>query len=275
MRSEPKMRIRSSCERQVEPRRARIALPAGAAAQLVVDPPRLVALGRDDVQAVERDDLVVLLLALLLEVLEDALVGGFRHPVERIDVVEVDELLVLDEPFLAFGQPFGDLFRQALLARHELGVAAEQNVGAAAGHVRGDRDRAFAARLRDVLRFLRVVLRVEHHVLVGAAAGRRAALQAAPVEQRRQLLGLLDRHRADQHRPALRVLLDDFRDDRVPLFRLGPVDEIGVLDAAQDAVRRDDDDVELVDLGELFGFGVGGAGHAGRASCTCGSSSGR
>ena len=59
------------------------------------------------------------------------------------------------------------------------------------------------------------------------------------------------------------VLVDDLGDDRVPLFLLGAVDEIGILDAAQRPVRRDDDDVELVDLVELFGFGVGGAGHAG------------
>ena len=47
-------------ERQVEARRARVALAAGAAAQLVVDAPRLVTLGADDVQAAERDDVVVL-----------------------------------------------------------------------------------------------------------------------------------------------------------------------------------------------------------------------
>ena len=47
-------------ERQVEARRARVALAAGAAAQLVVDAPRLVALGAEDVQAAERDHLVVL-----------------------------------------------------------------------------------------------------------------------------------------------------------------------------------------------------------------------
>ena len=47
-------------ERQVEARRAGVALAAGAAAQLVVDAARLVALGAEDVQAAERDDLVVL-----------------------------------------------------------------------------------------------------------------------------------------------------------------------------------------------------------------------
>ena len=40
-------------ERQEEVRRARIALAAGAAAQLAVDAPRLVPLGADDVQAAD------------------------------------------------------------------------------------------------------------------------------------------------------------------------------------------------------------------------------
>ena len=157
-------------ERQIEARRPGVALAAGAAAQLVVDAARLVALGRQDVQAAERDDLVVLGVGLRLEVLEDALVVRLRHAVERVEVEEIDVLLVLDEALFALRQPLGDLLGQALLARHELGVAAEQNVGAAAGHVGGDRDRALAAGLRDELGFLRVVLRVQHDVLVGAAA---------------------------------------------------------------------------------------------------------
>ena len=41
-------------ERQVEARGARVALAAGAAAQLVVDAARFVTLGADDVQAAER-----------------------------------------------------------------------------------------------------------------------------------------------------------------------------------------------------------------------------
>ena len=49
-------------EREKEARRARVALAAGAAAELVVDPARLVALGADDVQAADRDDLVVVVL---------------------------------------------------------------------------------------------------------------------------------------------------------------------------------------------------------------------
>jgi hypothetical protein len=107
-----------------------------------------------------------------------------------------------------------------------------------------------------------VVLGVEHDVLVDAAAGRRAALQPPPIEHQRA--SPISRSKPCRPAPgALGVLLDDLGDDRVPLFLLGAVDQVGVLDAAQHAVRRDDDDVELVDLVELFGFGVGGAGHAG------------
>ena len=48
----------------------------------------------------------------------------------------------------------------------------------------------------------------------------------------RQLLGLLDRHRADERRPAGRLLVEDVGDDGVVLLRLGPVDEIRLLDRA-------------------------------------------
>ena len=47
-------------ERQVEPGLARVALAAGATAQLVVDAARLVALGAEDVEAADVADLVVL-----------------------------------------------------------------------------------------------------------------------------------------------------------------------------------------------------------------------
>ena len=50
-------------ERQIEPARTRIALAAGAAAQLIVDAPRFVALRADDVQAAGGDHLLVALAA--------------------------------------------------------------------------------------------------------------------------------------------------------------------------------------------------------------------
>ena len=48
-------------------------------------------------------------------------------------------------------------------------VAAEDDVDAAAGHVRRDRDGALAARLRDDLRLALVLLRVQDVVLDAAA----------------------------------------------------------------------------------------------------------
>ena len=54
IRSEPKMRIRSSSSDRKNRERAGVALAAGAAAQLVVDAPALVALGADDEQAAGR-----------------------------------------------------------------------------------------------------------------------------------------------------------------------------------------------------------------------------
>ena len=136
-------------ERQVEARRAGVALAAGAAAELVVDAPRLVPLGADDVEAAHVDDLFVLRLALLAEEREDAFPVGARDPIEAVDVEEVDELLVVHEARLIARNLLGDLLGQRLLACHVLGVAAEQDVGAAAGHVRGDGDRALAPGLRD------------------------------------------------------------------------------------------------------------------------------
>ena len=62
-------------EREVEARRAGIALPAAAAAELVVDAARLVALGAEDVEAAGRDHLLALAGARLLVLLEDVLVA--------------------------------------------------------------------------------------------------------------------------------------------------------------------------------------------------------
>ena len=151
-------------EREVEARRSGIALAAGASSQLVVDAAGFVAFGGDDVQPTEVHHVIVLGVGLLLERLEDSFVGESRHAIEMIEMVEVDELVVVDELLLALRQFFGDFVGKGLLPRHEFRVAAEQDVGAAAGHVRGDGDGALAARLGDDLGFLGVILRVEDDV---------------------------------------------------------------------------------------------------------------
>ena len=141
---------------QEEARLAGVALAAGAAAQLVVDAARLVALGADDEQAAGLDDLLAVLL--------DALLDLRQHLLEALVVVGVAGLQA----------ELGELE-----AREVLGVAAELDVDAAAGHVRGDRDRAGLARLGDDLALALGVLGlgVEDRVrdAPACAAGRRAA----------------------------------------------------------------------------------------------------
>ena len=136
--------------------------------------------------------------------------------------------------------------------RHELGVAAEHDVGASAGHVGGDGDGALAAGLRDDLRLTLVLLGVEDLVR-----------DAATTQQGREQLGLLDAGRADEHRLALVVALDDVLDDGFVLRVLGAIDEVRLVDAPHRAVGRDRHDAELVDLVQLGGLGHGRTGHAG------------
>ncbi len=58
------------------------------------------------------------------------------------------------------------------------------------------------------------------------------------------------------------LLRDDVVDDRAPLLGFGAIDEIGLLDSDQRPVGRNHHHVEVVDLGELGGLGLGRAGHA-------------
>ena len=153
-------------EREVEARLAGIALAAGAAAELVVDAPRLVALGAEDEEAAGLDDLLVLLLRGLgvdLEGFGPLGLGDFELLALVVEAQEAGGGHGVDG---ALGHADGA--RAALLdqflAGHELGVAAEQNVGAAAGHVGGDGDHAEAAGLGHDFGFALVELGVQHDV---------------------------------------------------------------------------------------------------------------
>src|SRR5581483_5589063 len=175
-----------------EPRLARIALPAGAAPQLVVDPPSLVALGAEDEQAA----LVEHLLAQVIHALLD------RR--QHLGVV----LLVV-----------GVARRKAQLchleAREVFGVAPELDVDAAAGHVGGDRHRAgragFGDRFALTLRMLG--LGVEDRVLDPLAR------QPAPHQLR-----YLDRDGPDEYGLTALVALLYLLEHRRPLAVLGLVD---------------------------------------------------
>src|SRR5690606_20053281 len=101
--------------REIEPARAGISLTAGAAAQLVVDAPRLVALGADDVQTALGENLLVASSPILLE-RRELLLGRALEP-----------------------RPLG------------FEIAAKHDIRAAACHVGGDRHGARAAGLHDDL----------------------------------------------------------------------------------------------------------------------------
>ena len=253
-------------ERQVEARRARVALAAGAAAQLVVDAPRLVPLGAEDVQARRaRSPRRARRRPAAVKWLEDALPVARAAPGRSRRRGRSRRTRSSSTNFSSpLGSRSATSSAMALLARHVLGAAAEQDVGAAAGHVGGDGHGALAAGLGDDLGFLRVVLGVQHDVL-----------DAALAQQGRQPLGLLDRHRADQRRPARLLLLEDVADDRLVLLPLGAVDEVGLLDALQRAVGRDRPPRRGCRSWRTRPPRSRPCRSCPTASCTCGSSSGR
>ena len=131
-------------------------------------------------------------------------------------------------------------------------VAAENDVDAAAGHVRRDRDRALATRLGDDLRLALVLLRIEDVVRDAAAR-----------QELRQVLGGLDGDRADEHRLPFLVALGDVVERGVELRLLRAVDEVVAVVARYRHVRRDLRDVEPVDLRELLLLGLRRTGHPG------------
>ena len=209
-------------QRQVEAARPRVTLSAGAAAQLVVDAPALVPLGGDDAQSAVGRDLVVQALPFVLQFLDAS-----RLLIGRHSLIGLDHLHLL------------------------LDVAAEHDVGAAAGHVGGDGDHAGPTGLGHDLGLFLVLLGVEHLVR-----------QLGLGQQLGDQLGVLDRGGAHQHRLAARVAVADVLDDGVVLLLRRLVDQVVVVLADRRLVRRNDHRLQPVDLLELEGFGVGRAGHA-------------
>ena len=134
-----------------ELRAAGIALPPSPAAQLVVDPPALVPLGAEHEQAA----------------------GAERDLLLRLDLggdLRLERRLV----FRRRGDAEAGLLGAPLGHAH-VEVAAELDVGAAAGHVGGDGHRAGHAGVGDDVGLLLVIAGVEHAV---RQAGDRLAVAA-------------------------------------------------------------------------------------------------
>ena len=247
---------------QVEPGGAGVALTAGAAAQLVVDAAALVPLGADDEQAARGADFLRFLGNLVLVLAVQLVEAGAGR--QDVGVGGVAVAVGLDQQgFHLLGQGvlggFGvqQLFAELLLAHlglgHELGVAAQHDVGAAAGHVGGDGDGALLAGLGHDLGLALVVLGVQHVEIFGPL-----------LQHLGQDLALFHADGAHQDRLALGVALHHLVDDGAVLAGHGGVDHVGVVLADVGLVGGDGDDVQAVDLGELGGLGAGCTGHAGQ-----------
>ena len=205
--------------RQIEAAGTRVTLTARTTAQLVVDAPRLVPLGTDDVQATGCQHRIVALLP-----------GGAQLGMTGF----VDGL--------AGSSQLGQL---------GIEIATQLNIGTATGHVGSDGHGAGTACLRHHLRFAIVLLGVEHFVS-------HALLAQQPGEKFRRFDGC----GAHQRRLTARGAIADVFDDGRVFVVLGQIDKVLHVAAHHRAVRRDDHDLEAIDLQELRGFGIGRAGHA-------------
>src|SRR5450756_409646 len=135
--------------RKKELRFTGIPLPAGPPSQLVVDTARLMTLGPKDEETSQADDLIMFLRPRLTVLCKE------------LGVLFRVLFCVLFRLFLGVSL---DTSNSSGVSKSS-GIAAEQNVDASARHVRGNRDGSFAARLGDDLRFLLMILGVQHLVL--------------------------------------------------------------------------------------------------------------
>ena len=87
-------------------------------------------------------------------------------------------------------------------------------------------------------------------------------LPAVLAQHFRELLGLLDRGGADQHRLAARLAVLDQRQDRPEFLGRGAIDLVIVVEADHRHVGGDFQHFEIIDVLEFVGLGRRGAGHA-------------
>ena len=151
-----------------------------------------------------------------------------------------------------------------MIARHLLGISAEQNVRSAAGHVSGHGDRALAPGLGDDARFALVLLGVQNFVR-----------NFRGFQQCRYGFGFFDGDGAHQHRLAALVIMPNavgegiiFLHDAIhhggKFFFFRAVDDVGMFFTNQVAVGGDDHHIEVINFAELRRFRFGRSGHAGQ-----------
>ncbi len=216
-------------EAQVEAGRSGIALAPGPAAELVVDAAGFMTLGAENVESAQTDDAVVFL------------ADGFSGLGPGV--------------FELFGLRLGRVDAGAAkgFPGDGLGISAEENIDAAAGHVGRDRHRSRPAGLGDDPGLLLVILGVEDDVLDALAP--ELAAPRAPISRSTSSR----RGRGGRSRSGRR-----FPPGRRSIFLRRPVDDVGILDADERLVGRDFDHVQPVDMPEFLGLGRRGSGHPGQ-----------
>ena len=130
---------------------------------------------------------------------------------------------------------------------------AELDIRAAAGHVGRNGDHVHLAGVFDDFRFLFMILGVQHVVD-----------DIFFFQELADDFRLADRRRADEDRLARFVALFDFPDDGPVFGVLRLVDDVGQVLADSRLVRRNDVDVQLVNLVEFVFFRLSRTGHAGQ-----------
>ena len=230
-------------KRQVKRAFAGVALAAGAAAQLVVNAAGFVPLCTEDIKAPGLAHELGVLFGLGAVFFQ--LFGKLCPCVEHLGVLRFGITGRLAQKLFAHAR-FGKV-----VARHILRVTAQHDVGAAACHVGGNGDGVRLAGLGDNMGFFFMMLGVEHLVLDAFAA-----------QHVGQNFAFFNGNGADQHGLSLFVALLDGADDGAELAGFVFEHRVGVVDANERFVGRNLNDVELIDVAELFFLGQGGARHA-------------
>ena len=208
-------------QRQEKLRCAGVALASGTAAQLVIDASAFVTLGADYVKAASLDDNFL-----------------FRFDI-GLDLFNFLGTLFRGQAVFNF-----------LLDAH-IKIAAELNIGAAAGHVGGNGHTARRAGLGNDNGFLIMMAGVENF------------MRDFPLfKLRGKLFGLLDADSANQDRLLALTTIFKQVDDRITFFANRSIDFIVFVGADAGNIGVHIDDLEFVDFFKFAGFGHGGAGHA-------------
>jgi len=173
-----------------------------------------------------------------------------------IEATEALDLFIVFSPrrgdlFQCFGKLFGCGIGAAYPAGTGIEAASELDVGSPSCHVGGDGDRPLGTGLFDDQGLTGVVLRVEHLVPY-----------PHPLEQEAEHLTFLDRDGTDEDRLPLLVYAGDLLADGLYLELLVVVDLVRVVNPDDGHVGGDDHHIEVVDLQELRGLGIGCPGHA-------------